>query len=71
MITASPWKIHTSSVTEWLKELLKQNRIDKNDTVWSGPDGGYAVGQPSVDDMDDDYLMSMTDAGQVKEWLDQ
>lgn len=70
MITASAWQIYQSSVAEWLKGLLDQDKISKNDTVWVGGDGSYAVGEPTVDDMDDEDLMEMTDSGQVSEWVE-
>lgn len=70
MITATAWQIHTSSAAEWLRGLSDRGLIDKNDTVWSGPDGSYGVGEPTLDQMDDEALMEMSDVGQVGEWLE-
>lgn len=70
MKTLSPWQAHTGSVVGWLRGLLQSGAIDANDTVYGGPDGSYGVGQPTLDQMDDDDIMEMSEAGTVAEWLE-
>ncbi len=69
MITATAWEIYRSSVAEWLRELIEDGEISLSDTVWAGQDGSYGVGEPTLEQVDDESILEMSEAGIVSEWL--
>ena len=63
------WQATTGSVFDWIKNMPVEA---KNETVWRGADGGYAVGDAAgiyEDDPEED-LEFWTDTGTVADWID-
>ena len=69
METATAWRIHTTSVAEFLQDEMNKGNCYGDDTVWKFADGSYGVGQPTLEQMDDSRIMDAVEDGQVKDWL--
>lgn len=69
MHTATGWQYGTASIAKWLEQLLEAGEIDSRDIVWAGPDGGYAVGEGTIEE--EESIVDYVDEGSVSEWLEE